>query len=69
VDIAKGMLFVVLARRAGADWSWHNDRTGNRTEIIPSYCLDEFVRKIAKDTSGSMVVRWWPLHYMVDFPG
>jgi hypothetical protein len=33
VVMTKDILFVVLAR-AGGDWSWHNDRTGNRLDII-----------------------------------
>jgi hypothetical protein len=37
------------------DWSWHSDKTGNKTEVVPSCGLDEFIREIAKDMIGSMV--------------
>jgi hypothetical protein len=33
VGMMKDILFVVWARAWG-DWSWHNDRTGNRLDIV-----------------------------------
>jgi hypothetical protein len=47
----KGMLFVELVK-AGGGWLWHIDRIDNRTEVVHSYCLGEFVEEKAKGTDG-----------------
>jgi hypothetical protein len=41
------MLFVELAK-AGGGWLWHNGRIDNKQELVPGYCLGEFVVERAK---------------------
>jgi hypothetical protein len=56
VELAESMLFVELAKAEGG-WLWHNGRIDNKQELVPGYCLGEFVVERAKgrirDGNGS----------------
>jgi hypothetical protein len=60
VTCGNGKWYVICGiREVWGDWSWCNDRTGNRMEVVLGYCLDKFVEEIVEDTIGLWWVRWW----------